>query len=160
MVAALATEFERESGKKLDLNFGTAGSLRGRIKSGEAADPVIFFESAISELAKLGFLVPLASPTPVAPLPASWYANVGANPTISLPRLSSRLCSRRAQSPTQTRRPAAPAVSCFPRCCRGSALPTKSKRKHFLVKEATMSRSQLSRAGQNWARPSLVKFCP
>jgi molybdate transport system substrate-binding protein len=34
------------------------------------------------------------------------------------------------------------------------------KRKHFLVKEATMSRSQLSRAGQNWARPSLVKFCP
>src|SRR5262249_15972535 len=42
--------------------------------------------------------------------------------------------SRRAQSPTQTRRPAAPAVSCFPRCCRGSALPTKSKRKAFVGK--------------------------
>jgi ABC-type molybdate transport system substrate-binding protein len=28
MVAALGAEFERESGKKLDLNFGTAGSLR------------------------------------------------------------------------------------------------------------------------------------
>jgi ABC-type molybdate transport system substrate-binding protein len=30
MVAALGAEFERESGKKLDLNFGTAGSLRER----------------------------------------------------------------------------------------------------------------------------------
>jgi len=28
MVAALGAEFEWESGKKLDLNFGTAGSLR------------------------------------------------------------------------------------------------------------------------------------
>src|SRR5262245_36218821 len=58
MVAALGAEFERESGRKLDLNFGTAGSLRERIKNGEMADLVILSESAISELAKLGFVVP------------------------------------------------------------------------------------------------------
>jgi molybdate transport system substrate-binding protein len=58
MVAALGAEFERESGKKLDLNFGTAGSLRERIKNGEAADLVILSESAIAELAKLGLLIP------------------------------------------------------------------------------------------------------
>src|SRR5262249_57231142 len=98
MVAALATEFERESGKKLDLNFGTAGSLRGRIKSGEAADLVILSESAIAELAKLGFVIPLASPTSVAPLPASWYAKGRAHPPFSLPRLSSRPFSKTAHS--------------------------------------------------------------
>jgi molybdate transport system substrate-binding protein len=58
MVAALGAEFERESGKKLDLNFGTAGSLRERIKNGEVADLVILSESAIAELVKLGLLVP------------------------------------------------------------------------------------------------------
>ena len=58
MVAALGVEFEREIGKKLDLNFATAGSLRERIKNGEAADLVILSESAIAELAKLGLLIP------------------------------------------------------------------------------------------------------
>jgi molybdate transport system substrate-binding protein len=58
MVAALGAEFERESGEKLDLNFGTAGSLRERIKNGEPADLVILSESAIAELAKLGLLIP------------------------------------------------------------------------------------------------------
>jgi len=57
MVAALAAEFERESGNKLDLNFGTAGSLRERIKNGEVADLVILSESAIAELARLGIVV-------------------------------------------------------------------------------------------------------
>jgi len=57
MVAALAAEFERESGNKLDLNFGTAGSLRERIKNGELADLVILSESAIAELAKFGIVV-------------------------------------------------------------------------------------------------------
>lgn len=58
MVAALAPEFERESGDRLELNFGTAGSLRERIKSGEKADLVILSESAIAELAKLGLVLP------------------------------------------------------------------------------------------------------
>jgi len=58
MVAALGAEFEAETGNKLNLNFGTAGSLRERIKKGENADLVILSESAITELAQLGLLVP------------------------------------------------------------------------------------------------------
>jgi molybdate transport system substrate-binding protein len=58
MVAALGAEYERDTGNKLDLNFGTAGSLRDRIKSGEAADLVILSQTYIADLAKLGFVEP------------------------------------------------------------------------------------------------------
>lgn len=56
MVAALGAEFERETGNKLDLNFGTAGSLLDRVKNGETADLVVLSESGIAELAKLGLV--------------------------------------------------------------------------------------------------------
>ena len=58
MVVALGAEFERETGSKLDLNFGTAGSLRDRLKAGENADLVILSESAIEALEKTGLFVP------------------------------------------------------------------------------------------------------
>jgi molybdate transport system substrate-binding protein len=57
MVVALGAEFERESGAKLDLNFGTAGSLRDRLKAGEAADLVILSASLIEALEKTGLFV-------------------------------------------------------------------------------------------------------
>jgi molybdate transport system substrate-binding protein len=57
MVAVLGAEFEGETGNKLNLNFGTAGSLRERIKNGETADLVVLSESAIAELGKLGLVV-------------------------------------------------------------------------------------------------------
>jgi molybdate transport system substrate-binding protein len=53
MVAALGAEFERETGNTLDLNFGTAGSLRDRITNGETADLVILSESIIASLGGL-----------------------------------------------------------------------------------------------------------
>lgn len=58
MVATLGAEFERETGNKLNFNFGTAGSLRDRIKNGEVADLVILSKSAIAELGKLGLVFP------------------------------------------------------------------------------------------------------
>ena len=58
MVAALGAEFERETGTKLDLNFGTAGSLRDRIRNGETADLVILSESLIASLDRLGLIAP------------------------------------------------------------------------------------------------------
>ena len=58
MVTALGREFERASGNTLDLNFGTAGSLRERVKAGEAADLVILSESVIDALDKSGLFVP------------------------------------------------------------------------------------------------------
>ncbi len=53
MVQALGAEFERETCNTLDLNFGTAGSLRDRIKNGETADLVILSESIIAGLGGL-----------------------------------------------------------------------------------------------------------
>lgn len=58
MVVALGAEFERGTGNKLDLNFGTAGSLRDRLKAGEKADLVILSESAIDALETTGLFVP------------------------------------------------------------------------------------------------------
>jgi molybdate transport system substrate-binding protein len=58
MVAALGAEFERETGNKLNLNFGTAGSLLERFKNGEATDLLILSESYIAALDKLGKFVP------------------------------------------------------------------------------------------------------
>jgi molybdate transport system substrate-binding protein len=58
MVVALGAEFERESGHRLDLNFGTAGSLRDRLKAGEKADLVILSQSAIEALEKTDLFAP------------------------------------------------------------------------------------------------------
>ncbi|HEX5506962.1 MAG TPA: substrate-binding domain-containing protein [Pseudolabrys sp.] len=58
MVESLGEEFERETGQKLALNFGTAGALRDRLKSGEKADLAILSAAAIEGLEKLGLFVP------------------------------------------------------------------------------------------------------
>jgi molybdate transport system substrate-binding protein len=58
MVVALGAEFERESGIKLKFEFNTAGSLRDRIKAGEASDLIVLSESIIAGLDRLGLLVP------------------------------------------------------------------------------------------------------
>jgi molybdate transport system substrate-binding protein len=54
----LGAEFERASGHKLDLNFGTAGSLRDRIKNGEVPDLVILPPAALDAIDKPGMFVP------------------------------------------------------------------------------------------------------
>ena len=58
MVTALGAEFERETGNKLNLNFGTVGALRDRLQGGETADLVILSASAIEALEKTGMFVP------------------------------------------------------------------------------------------------------
>lgn len=58
MVAALGAEFERETGARLEIVFNTAGSLRDRIKSGEASDLVILSQSLIAALDALGLIAP------------------------------------------------------------------------------------------------------
>jgi molybdate transport system substrate-binding protein len=50
IIVTLAPEFERESGHKLDLDFGTAGAQRDRIKGGEPADLVVLSETIIAGL--------------------------------------------------------------------------------------------------------------
>src|SRR5579872_5106398 len=58
MVESLGTEFERETGHKLSLNFGTAGALRDRLRAGEKADLAILSAAAIDALEKTGLFVP------------------------------------------------------------------------------------------------------
>jgi molybdate transport system substrate-binding protein len=58
MVTAIGAEFERASGHKLDLHFGTAGNLRVRFTGGEAADLVILPAAAIEAMEKEGRFLP------------------------------------------------------------------------------------------------------
>jgi molybdate transport system substrate-binding protein len=58
MVRALGAEFEKTSGHTLDLNFGTAGSVRARFEGGEATDVVVLPAHLIEALDKTGAFVP------------------------------------------------------------------------------------------------------
>ena len=51
---ALASEFEKSSGHKLVLNFGTAGQVKSRVEAGESVDLVITAAAAIDDLIKQG----------------------------------------------------------------------------------------------------------
>lgn len=58
MVSELGAEFESKTGNILKITFNTAGSLRDKIKGGEAADLVVLSESIIAGLDRLGLIVP------------------------------------------------------------------------------------------------------
>ena len=58
MIEAIGREFERDSGHKLDLNFGTAGSLSVRFNGGETTDLLILPQATIAALEKEGRLLP------------------------------------------------------------------------------------------------------
>jgi molybdate transport system substrate-binding protein len=57
MVRQLGPAFERQSGHTLNLNFGTAGSLRARLDGGERADLVILPAAIIEAMEKAGTFV-------------------------------------------------------------------------------------------------------
>lgn len=85
VVTELAPEFESASGHKVDLNFGTAGSMRDRIKNGEAADLIILSEAGIAELDKLGY-VTSGSVTPLGRTVTGVIVREGTpSPDISTP---------------------------------------------------------------------------
>lgn len=56
MVVARGADFERESGIKLNLYFGTAGAQGDRIKAGETTDLIMLSQSGIAALDRLGLL--------------------------------------------------------------------------------------------------------
>jgi molybdate transport system substrate-binding protein len=57
MVKLFAPVFERETGHKANLNFGTAGGLRARLDGGEKADLIILPAAAAEAMDKAGKLV-------------------------------------------------------------------------------------------------------
>jgi molybdate transport system substrate-binding protein len=58
MVKLFAPIFERETGDKANLNFGTAGGLRARLEKGEQADLIILPAAVIEAMEKAGKLAP------------------------------------------------------------------------------------------------------
>ena len=58
MVTAIGGEFEKATGHRIDFNFGTAGSLRDRLKGGEPADLIILPDASMEALDKGGALAP------------------------------------------------------------------------------------------------------
>ncbi len=58
MVKMFAPVFERETGHKANLNFGTAGGLRARLDKGEQADLIILPAATMETMDKAGKLVP------------------------------------------------------------------------------------------------------
>ena len=58
MVEALGREFERASGNRLDLNFGTAGALRERFAAGETPDLLIVPAAIVAALNQEGRFLP------------------------------------------------------------------------------------------------------
>lgn len=54
----LIPEFERVTGHKVVIDYGTAGAIRERIQGGEAADLAISTEPVIDDLQEQGWIVP------------------------------------------------------------------------------------------------------
>jgi molybdate transport system substrate-binding protein len=54
MVRQLGPQYEKQSGHALELNFGTAGNIRGRFDGGEATDLIVLPAAMIEALAKSG----------------------------------------------------------------------------------------------------------
>lgn len=84
-VKALAAEFSRETGKDVDLGFGTVGALQERLAAGETADVLILGAPAIAKMEQSGAVV-AASRTNIARTSIGVAIRAGASaPDISTP---------------------------------------------------------------------------
>lgn len=58
VVTALIPEFERKSGHKVGIDFGTPGNMRDRLLRGEAADVAVAIAAILPDLEKAGKIAP------------------------------------------------------------------------------------------------------
>src|SRR5439155_3715474 len=54
VMTSVVPEFERKSGHKVSIDFGTPGNMRDRLLQGEAADVAIAIEATLPDLEKAG----------------------------------------------------------------------------------------------------------
>ena len=160
MVTALGAEFERETGHKLDLNFGTAGALRERLEGGEAADLVILSESAIAALDKTGMFVP-GSITDLGRTVTGVVIREGAPiPDISTPEaFKQALLAARTVAYTDPK--AGGSSGTLFRRAAGEAWHRRRDQQEGGARQsaATMSRCRLPKGGPKSAPPSSAKSC-
>src|SRR5215470_6662937 len=58
VMTSLVPEFERRSGHKVDVDFGTPGNMRDRLLRGEAADVAVAIAAVLPDLEKAGKISP------------------------------------------------------------------------------------------------------
>lgn len=58
VMTSLVPEFERQSGNKVSIDFGTPGSMRDRLVHGEAADVAVAIAAILPDLEKAGRIAP------------------------------------------------------------------------------------------------------
>src|SRR5258708_31460950 len=58
VMTSLVPEFERKSGHKVGIDFGTRGNMRDRLLQGEAADVAVAIAAILPDLEKAGKIAP------------------------------------------------------------------------------------------------------
>jgi molybdate transport system substrate-binding protein len=58
VMSALVPEFERKSGHKVQIDFGTPGNMRDRLVQGEGADAAVAIAAVLPDLEKAGRIAP------------------------------------------------------------------------------------------------------
>ena len=58
VMTSLVPEFERKSGQKVGIDFGTPGNMRDRLLQGEAADVAVAIAAVLPDLEKAGKITP------------------------------------------------------------------------------------------------------
>jgi molybdate transport system substrate-binding protein len=58
VMSALVPEFERKSGNKVQIDFGTPGNMRDRLVQGEGADAAVAIAAVLPDLEKAGKIAP------------------------------------------------------------------------------------------------------
>src|SRR5580693_6258720 len=58
VMTTLVPEFERKSGHKVGIDFGTPGNMRDRLVQGEAADVAVAIAAILPDLEKAGKIAP------------------------------------------------------------------------------------------------------
>ena len=121
----LFTQFDRTSGHKLAVTWGTAPMLVKRIEDGDAADVVVLSRAGIDALQKQGRIA-AGSVVTLASSGVGIAVKAGApKPDIPRPKRSSARCSPLNRLPTASHPPAAPAAFILQNCSSAWASPNR-----------------------------------
>jgi len=98
----LGPQFEKASGHKLKIEYGSTGPLKAQIEKGQAFDVAILGVEATDDLIKRGVLAAGSRADIARSGMGSRSARAWRSPTSLRPRPSRRRCSMRRPSPTAT----------------------------------------------------------
>ena len=115
-IDALIPEFEKSSGHKVTVAYGTAGGVADRVQKGEAADIVISAAPRIDQLQAQGKVVAESRVTFAKVVSVPSCAREPRSPTLVQPKPSSARCWPQDRLPILILPVGAPVVSTWPAC--------------------------------------------